>query len=426
MGKRKRTGIFIAAFLSLGLSAMACSSDDAKEEVQGDAGNFEPFDDAGEDAGEADAPLDFGDFLEVLPTDPNDIAACDEAPLEAQAGHDFCPGASCGECEDEGPPFELIARASDLGEGVRFVTMKDDLVLAESAEGKPLVYQFAYQEEEPQVRLAPVHSTFTQIPGFGGTVGNGFAVNCSKKECVILLIDERGDVRLIMSVPFEENAIEGAFLPAVEHTAPCIFGDGIHCVRLGKFETLVTGEEGRLLAEDARGRWLVGENGRVVRLQGHEASEPHHGIDTRLHTVASAFDGESAWAAGEGGVLVALGEAGPRICKAPSDDILAVTSSNSGSLAWVTKGGVWLESPHGERKRWCSITSSLSDVVAVSVMDCEPSKLRRMLTPTELWGQVRGMYECLPPPPPPEDDGFRKPPMTPPGGPWPSGPMRER
>lgn len=412
MGERNRRGIVIAVFLSLGVAAMACSSDDAMERE--DAGSFEA------DAGEVDAPYEPGAFVEVMPTDPDDIASCDDAPLDAQAGYDFCPGASCGECDDEGGPLEVIARASDLEEGARFVTMRDELVLAEAANGRPILYRFDYRQEAPEVRLVPIpfqnpltHSS--RIPAIAGFVGNGSAVVCTNDECWMhLILNEGSGVAkpLAIPVPVDEKGIEGAFLTYGEEASMCIYGDGVHCIRSGAFETIVTGEGGRLLAVDERGEWLVGENGRVVRLQGYEASEPYHGTSARLHTVASSFDGKSAWAAGEGGVFLALGEAGPRICKAPSFDIVAATSSKGGSLAWVEKSGTSLAAPASDRKRWCSVTAPISNVLAADIMDCDPVKKRRLLSATEIRGEVEGMYACAPPPPPPED--IRKPPFPPP------------
>lgn len=402
MIERQGTGFFVATFLSLGLAAMACSSDDAKEEGREDAESFEPF----EDAGEAEAPFEPEPFVEVLPTDADDFGSCHDAPEVAQAGHAFCPGASCGECDIERPPLDLIASANDFGEGVRFVAMKHELVLAESKDGAPVLYRFDYQHAEPQVRLAPIRfdpapKATMRVRAMAGSADSymGHAVLCDEASCTLYgFAQEDGNEWVAkpssVSLPLDATGIEGAFIRFAEKDAFCIFGDGIHCRKDdGAFETIATGDGGKLLAVDHRGDWLVGENGRIVRLHDYKPIEPYRGLSARLHTVASTHDGASAWAAGEGGIFVALGERGPRLCRAPSYDILAVTAHGNGLMAWIERSGTWLEGPVGAGKRWCSWTPPIENVLSVDVFGCGIVRNRRLLSADEVRGEMLCLYD---------------------------------
>lgn len=400
MTARKEMGI-AALLVSLGFVALGCSNESPAEvDLANDAGGSEPYEDAGEvitDApSEAAAPTP---FVEVSPTNPDDIGPCDEAPAEVGTGNDFCPAASCGECDFERPPLDLIAKASDWGQGVRFVAMRDDLVLAEAGDGKPLLYRIETRSEQGQPRAQLAAVPFDTAPASemrGRAIAGGsekYAVLCGDTSCMVYRLHEKGGSfvakPLPVTMPMKASDVVGAFVRWGEDEIPiCLYGDGIHCLKSdGSFDALASGEGGKLLAVDGRGEWLVGENGRVVRLKKKKALEPYTGIGARLHTVGSSYDGSYAWAAGDEGTVVALGKDGPRVCRSTNLDIVA---SSSQWLGWMERSGAWL---HRYAERWCSWTPAMENVVAIDLRRCGIVLNRWLMSADEIRAERLCMYD---------------------------------
>lgn len=400
MHERASSALSTAFLASVALSLFACSSEPSAGDTE-DSGVFN-------DAGDADSPRDRGSFVSVETSDPNDVGLCDEAPNNAGAAHDFCPGASCGECAFERPPLELIAKASDLGQGVRFVTMRGELVLAEAANGEPLIYELSAKESGLPIVLTampfepppPAKLRGRAVAGFFHSLRQGGAVLCDDESCTAYGFRDTGDrwvaEPLAAKLPVDAQGVVGAFVHwEAEIPSLCVYGDGIHCLNEDRssFRTLATGEGGKLLAVDNLGAWLVGENGRVVRLERDGAVEPYHGIEARLHAVESEGLGKSAWAAGEGGTLLALGESGPRICNTKKHDIQVVAGDYADFIGWIDASGTWLEAPVAARKRWCSWRPPMDDVLAIAIRPCGLVLNRWLLSPEELRGELRCMYD---------------------------------
>lgn len=378
----------------LALSTWGCSSEAAQSDEERDAGGSEISEEAGE--GEAGPEA----FVEVVPEGDGD---CSEPSGGGQPGHDFCPGAVCS-CSTKGLDLEVFAQASDFGEGVRFVSMQGDIVLAESAEKEPLLYFIDYQFNgaEPSVDVVPVpfEPPLPKAMRGRGITGDaltraGYALLCDEESCLIYAVEDResGPVAkaLSASIPFTPSSIVGLFVQrGGDERHLCLFGDGIHCLHEdGSFEAVLPGGGGKLLAVDPPGRWLVGENGRVVRLRGNEAAEPYFGVSARLHSVKSTDFEEAAWAAGDDGTLLAFGDAGPRICKKNGYDFVGALSYG-GVTAWIDRAGTILLSPDPRRHRiqWCAMTL-MDDVLAVEYRGCGIADNLWLLSAEELRGGLR-------------------------------------
>lgn len=389
--------------VALGLAAFslfACSSEDAATPPLTEAGKDpEVFDDGGADADETGGPEDIV-FVET--SDPKDFASCSEpAPAEPTSGRDFCPGAECGLCDRshrEAPI--LFARASDFGEGTRFLAMRDDLVLAEDADGTPRLLGLAYREGDVdlfEIPLQPPPPADMRGRAIAGSPspGLGHALLCNEESCTLYDFHAEDDEIIAKPaatpLPMSAKETTGIFRRFGAKGSPvCLFGDGIHCRNAdGSFAALATGERGKLLAVDEPGAWLVGEKGRIVHLDGDHVTEPYRGIDARLHTVAARYDDTSAWAAGEGGLVLALGEAGPRACKT-GHEIMASTVDWHGLMAWIDDAGTWIQRHRGG---FCFWDSPMEGVFAVRSFPCGIAENRWMLSAEEFRGEMRCIYD---------------------------------
>lgn len=298
--------------------------------------------------------------------------------------------------------MQVFARASELGEGVKFVTFKDHLLLAEDGDQKPLLYalddgSFDTVRLEAIVFEAPPPPEMKVRALVGSAVkGQGYALFCDEASCILYDFHDDNGAKVAKSrsitLPIEPEGVVGMFMHTAERPSPlCVFGDGIHCLKTdGSFDTLATGDLGRFLAVDEAGAWLVGENGRIARLDGAKLTEPYRGIDARLHAVVSGHWGEFAWAAGEGGIFLSFGKEAPIACQSEGHDIAFGLTGERLPRGWIDRDGTWLESPL--RGRWCSWTPPLGDILAAAIHPCGISENRWLLSAEEFHGEWRCVY----------------------------------
>jgi len=318
---------------------------------------------------------------------------CEELPGDDR----LCPYVIEGQCESElFRSFELIVTASDLGEGLRFVTLRDRLVMAEDESGRPFVFAFdRFPEEPPLSTLRPL--PFDPPPPEGmrakavsGSGQSGVAILCDEAGCIVHRAEEEGENVVLrrVSTPSDGRRIEGAFTSYRYEL--CVYGEGLHCLREGQWETLDDGSKGKILAAGRRGQWLVGEKGRALYFDidgesgtGGCVREVETGIDVDLFAV----EGDSiAWAVGAEGHAVALSPCEARACRIDESDFRNVVVGDSGLQAYLTSDG--------ERVRWtrygfCS--DDLPNASSYAVARCGSAMNVWALTPDEIRGEVRCM-----------------------------------
>lgn len=374
--------------LAFAITGLACS-DASSAAVEQHDGNELP--DA--DASTVDSSTDDEDAWCDLP--------CDPLPDNER----FCPSATVGECSAGFPySFEVIARSSELGEGIRFVTLQDRLLLAETESGEPVVYAipnglFASQPR-PMERIP-----FDPPPPEdmrGRFVAGSFAILCNAESCHAYKAE--GEVNHPVfrpwptPLPNDGRGIMGAFVRYDYEL--CVFGDGLHCAHEGEFENIADGAGGKFLAASPSfGNWLVGERGRAIRWSSTTdwdtkvrrvcVREIETGIDVNLYAVSE--DGYGALALGDDGHVIALSPCEARVCKVEGREFSSVSVNAYGIRRFIDDASS--ELVESDFEGYC--TRPLPIAPSYFFAPCVAYDNVWALSPDEIVGERR----CLGPPP---------------------------
>lgn len=375
-----KTSRWFSLFAGLFVIA-ACSStgNDAIENTDGGVANG----DAADASNTSDGAHEGGQCAE---------ASCEPLPDVAR----YCPHAVEGECEESpiSRSYELIAKAGDLGEGMHFLTLRDDLVLAQDANGTPFVYALPSRIESEELPVTLRSLAFDPPPPAGmrgkavaGSASRGVAVLCDGASCVVYRAENEGDDvvfrPMTTPVPNDGRGIEGAFTP--DRYDFCVYGEGLHCLRENRWETLDDGSRGKLLAVNARGAWLVGEKGRALFID-HEGEdscvrEIGTGLDADLYAVEGGW---TAWAVGADGNVVLLSLCEAKACRIEERDFVGLAAGSSGFSFLLTKEGERLDwSPFGFCKE------KLPSAARYVIRHCGVANNVWALTPDEIRGELR-------------------------------------